>query len=210
MRWRIQWGIQILPISAPSLKKQWGQHHQSTRNGSGDTDTLFCTLGVFSALAFAADFPPVAPEFHQRTHRVHLRNLGTTDKKSSRKIKYKKISRVHQSAKGEYIHDTAAAENGTPVKIRIPASKPASVRFHIFVFNCFPPFQIMYSRNLFVLDFARRFFVNCAQISEALALRPPLKFGCNWRKIGRKGKCRKDSESTSILSRSLNIPSAPA
>ena len=25
----------------------------------------------------------------------------------------------------------------------------------------------MYSRNLFVLDFARRFFVNCAQISEA-------------------------------------------
>ena len=30
------------------------------------------------------------------------------------------------------------------------------------------PFQLlMYSRNLFVLDFARRFFVNCAQISEA-------------------------------------------
>ena len=28
-------------------------------------------------------------------------------------------------------------------------------------------------------------------------MRPPLKFGCNWRKIGRKGKCRKDSESTS-------------
>ena len=34
-----------------------------------------------SALAFAADFPPVAPGFHQRTHRVRLRNLGTTDKK---------------------------------------------------------------------------------------------------------------------------------
>ena len=48
-----------------------------------------------SALAFAADFPPVAPEFHQRTHRVRLRNLGTTDKKSSRKIKYKKIPGVH-------------------------------------------------------------------------------------------------------------------
>ena len=34
-----------------------------------------------SALAFVADFLPVAPEFHQRTHRVRLRNLGTTDKK---------------------------------------------------------------------------------------------------------------------------------
>ena len=54
----------------------------------------------------------------------------------------------------------------------------------------------MYSRNLFVLDFARKFFVSCAQIFEALALRPPLKFGCDWRKIGRKSKCRKDSEST--------------
>ena len=54
----------------------------------------------------------------------------------------------------------------------------------------------MYSRNLFVLDFARRFFVSCAQILEALALRPPLKSGCDWRKIGRKGKCMKDSEST--------------
>ena len=48
-----------------------------------------------SALAFAADFPPVAPEFHQRTHRVRLRNLGTTDKKSSHKNKHRKIPRVH-------------------------------------------------------------------------------------------------------------------
>ena len=54
----------------------------------------------------------------------------------------------------------------------------------------------MYSRNLFVLDFVRRFFVSCAQISEALALRPPLKFGCGWRKISHKSRCRKDSEST--------------
>ena len=30
-----------------------------------------------SALAFTADFPPAAPKFHQRTHRVRLRNLGT-------------------------------------------------------------------------------------------------------------------------------------
>ena len=28
-----------------------------------------CSLGVFPAPAFVADFPPVAPEFHQRTHR---------------------------------------------------------------------------------------------------------------------------------------------
>ena len=54
-----------------------------------------CTLGVFLALAFVADFPPVAPEFHQRTHRVRLKNLGTTDKKSSHKIKHKKIPRVY-------------------------------------------------------------------------------------------------------------------
>jgi len=47
------------------------------------------------ALPFAADFPPVVPEFYQRTHRVRLKNLGATDKKSSRKIKHKKILGVH-------------------------------------------------------------------------------------------------------------------
>ena len=56
---------------------------------------LKCTLGVFPALAFVADFLPAAPEFHQCTHRVHLWNLGTTDKKSAHKIKHKKIPRVH-------------------------------------------------------------------------------------------------------------------
>ena len=55
-----------------------------------------CSLGVFPAPAFVADFPPVAPEFHQCTHRVHLRNLGTTDKKSSHKIRHRKIPREHQ------------------------------------------------------------------------------------------------------------------
>ena len=54
-----------------------------------------CSLGVFPAPAFVADFPPVAPEFHQCTHRVHLRNLGTTDKKSSHKIRHRKIPRKH-------------------------------------------------------------------------------------------------------------------
>ena len=58
----------------------------------------------------------------------------------------------------------------------------------------------MYSQNLFVLDFARRFFVSCAQIFEAYAVRTLIKFGCDWRKIGRKGKCMKDSESTFLCS----------
>ena len=54
----------------------------------------------------------------------------------------------------------------------------------------------MYSRNLFVLDFVRRFFVSCVQIFEAYALRTLMKFGCDWHKISHKIKCKKDSEST--------------
>ena len=57
---------------------------------------VVCALGVFLAPAFVADFPPAAPRFHQCTHRVRLKNLDTTDKKSSHKIKHKKIPRVHQ------------------------------------------------------------------------------------------------------------------
>ncbi len=56
----------------------------------------------------------------------------------------------------------------------------------------------MYSRNLFVLDFVRRFFVRCAQISEAYTVCTLMKFVCDWQKIGHKSKCRKDSESTLI------------
>ena len=56
---------------------------------------VVCALGVFPAPAFVADFPPAAPRFHQRTHRVRLKKLGATDKKSSHKIKNKKIPRVH-------------------------------------------------------------------------------------------------------------------
>ena len=56
---------------------------------------VVCTFGVFLARAFVADFPPATPRFHQRTHRVRLKKLGTTDKKSSHKIKNKKIPRVH-------------------------------------------------------------------------------------------------------------------
>ena len=38
----------------------------------------------------------------------------------------------------------AEAENGIPVKIRTPANKPAIIRFHIFVFNCFSPFGMCF------------------------------------------------------------------
>ena len=54
-----------------------------------------CTLGVFPAPAFAADFPPVVPGFQRRTQRQRLKNLGITDKKSSRKIRHRKIPGVH-------------------------------------------------------------------------------------------------------------------
>ena len=45
-----------------------------------------CTLGVFPALAFVADFLPVAHKFHQCTHRVRLRNSGIAEKNRHRKI----------------------------------------------------------------------------------------------------------------------------
>ena len=62
-----------------------------------------CTLGVFPALTFVADFPTAAPKFPQRMHRVRLKNLGTTDKKSSHKIKHKKIPRIHRRSKEETV-----------------------------------------------------------------------------------------------------------
>ena len=49
----------------------------------------------------------------------------------------------------------------------------------------------MFSRNLSVPDFVRKFFVSCAQISEAYAARTLMKFGCGWRKISHKSTCRK-------------------
>ena len=36
---------------------------------------VVCALGVFLASAFVADFPPAAPRFHQRTHRVRQLNF---------------------------------------------------------------------------------------------------------------------------------------
>ena len=72
-----------------------------------------CSLGVFPAPAFVADFPPVAPEFHQCTHRVHLRNLGTTDKKSSHKIRHRKIPREHQGFGGKKLMEAILMRAGS-------------------------------------------------------------------------------------------------
>ena len=72
-----------------------------------------CSLGVFPAPAFVADFPPVAPEFHQRTHRVRLRNLGTTDKKSSHKIRHRKIPREHQGFWGKKLMEAILMRAGS-------------------------------------------------------------------------------------------------
>ncbi len=64
----------------------------------------------------------------------------------------------------------------------------------------------MCSRNLFVLDFTRRFFVRCVQIFEAYAVRTLIKFERGWRKIGRKSKCGKNSESTSYIKSAQTPP----
>lgn len=50
---------------------------------------------VHPASVFVADFLPVAPGFHHRTHHVRLRNLGTTDQKSSHKIGHRKFPGEH-------------------------------------------------------------------------------------------------------------------
>ncbi len=68
----------------------------------------------------------------------------------------------------------------------------------------------MFSRNLSVPDFVRRFFVSYAQISEALALRPPLNSGATGEKSTTKasagktprGHC-KTKEDSGILYESL-------
>ena len=54
-------------------------------------------------------------------------------------------------------------------------------------------------------DFARRFFVSCAQISETYAVRTLMKFGCSWRKISRKGRCRKDFLEDIVMERRNNM-----
>ena len=56
-------------------------------------------------------------------------------------------------------------------------------------------------RNLFVPDFARKFFAGCELIYVRYTLcildveHTLIKFACSQRKIGRKVRCRRDSES---------------
>mgnify|MGYP000736126426 CR=1 FL=1 len=45
-----------------------------------------CSLRVFPAHAFVADFQPVAPDFHQCTHRVPSTNMVTHDTKTTHTI----------------------------------------------------------------------------------------------------------------------------
>ena len=71
---------------------------------SGILETLYiysvrCPLGISLAPAFAADFPPDAHKFNQRTLHVRLINLCTPDKKSSHKIKHKETPREHLEKK---------------------------------------------------------------------------------------------------------------
>ena len=61
------------------------------------THTTKYTLGVFPALAFAADFPPVAPEFRGGRNANASEIWAQLTKNLFRKIKYKKIPRVHLS-----------------------------------------------------------------------------------------------------------------
>ena len=52
------------------------------------------TLENSFALIFVADFPPYAHKFIQRTRRVRLVNLCTSDEKSSHKSEHKEFPRV--------------------------------------------------------------------------------------------------------------------
>jgi len=56
----------------------------------------------------------------------------------------------------------------------------------------------MYSRSLFVLDFAKWFFASYTQIYEAYVERTLIKFVYSWRKNSRKSGCKGDSESIAI------------
>ena len=125
-------------IFAASLGRSWARQRSQAGFLSCAWDWYkICILGVFPALAFVADFLPAAPEFHQRTHRVRLRNLGTADKKSSHKIKHKKIPGVHP--------------NPVPCCLLLPAIEAGnlsdSVQIVSIVHICFGQIQFLYDDN---------------------------------------------------------------
>ena len=63
----------------------------------------------------------------------------------------------------------------------------------------------MYSRSLFVLDFAKWFFASYAQIYEAYVERTLIKFVYSWRKNSRKSGCKGDSSGCKGDSESIAI-----
>ena len=64
-----------------------------------------CPPGISLAPAFAADFPPDAHKFNQRTFHVRLINLCTADKKSSHKIRHKETPREHYVVFLNLVHE---------------------------------------------------------------------------------------------------------
>lgn len=61
--------------AAMRLTKQLRQNPRMIAQQLIDHLDLILYYLSFSALTFVVNFPPVSPEFHQRTFRVHLRNL---------------------------------------------------------------------------------------------------------------------------------------
>ncbi len=74
--------------------------------------------------------------------------------------------------------------------------------FFSFVPHTLPP--VMFSRNLSVPDFVRRFFVSCAQISEAYAVRTVMKFGATGGKSTKKQVQKKTREDIILLINRIN------
>ena len=62
----------------------------------------------------------------------------------------------------------------------------------------------MFSRNLSVPDFVRRFL----SVVPKFLMRTVMKFGCDWRKIGHKSRCMKDSERT-LNQKGITLPCLP-
>ena len=62
----------------------------------------------------------------------------------------------------------------------------------------------MFSRNLSVPDFVRRFL----SVVPKFLMRTVRKFGCDWRKTGHKSRCMKDSERT-LNQKGITLPCLP-
>ena len=62
----------------------------------------------------------------------------------------------------------------------------------------------MFSRNLSVPDFVRRFL----SVVPKFLMRTVMKFGCDWRKTGHKSRCMKDSERT-LNQKGITLPCLP-